>query len=80
LYRRLVGPQGPVWTGAENLGSTGIRSPDRRARSESLQREVQWQWLTVSFLTRDWGLTYVWHNGQVTRCATRTSVPPYCPS
>jgi len=24
---------GPVWTGAENLASTGIRSPDRPARS-----------------------------------------------
>jgi hypothetical protein len=27
---------GPVWTGAENLAHTGIRSPDRPARSESL--------------------------------------------
>ena len=27
---------GPVWTGAENLASTGIRSPDRPARSEPL--------------------------------------------
>jgi hypothetical protein len=24
---------GPVWTGAENLAHTGIRSPDRPARS-----------------------------------------------
>ena len=29
---------GPVWTGARNLASTGIRSPDRPARSESLSR------------------------------------------
>ena len=29
---------GPVWTGAENLASTGIRSPDRSARSQSLYR------------------------------------------
>ena len=29
---------GPVWTGAENLASTGIRSPDLLARSESLYR------------------------------------------
>jgi hypothetical protein len=29
---------GPVWTGAENLASTGIRSPDSPARSESLYR------------------------------------------
>ena len=27
---------GPVWTGAENLAPTGIRSPDRPARRESL--------------------------------------------
>jgi len=26
----------PVWTDAENLAPTGIRSPDRPARSESL--------------------------------------------
>ena len=30
-----MGP-GPVWTGAENLTPTGIRSPDRPACSESL--------------------------------------------
>ena len=29
---------GPVWTGVENLGPTGIWSPDRPARSESLYR------------------------------------------
>jgi hypothetical protein len=29
---------GPDWTGAENLASTGIRSPDRPAQSESLYR------------------------------------------
>ena len=29
---------GPVWTSAENLAPTGIRSPDRPARSESLYR------------------------------------------
>ena len=29
---------GPLWTGAENLTPTGIRSPDRPARSESLYR------------------------------------------
>jgi hypothetical protein len=30
--------RGPVWTGAENLTVTGIRSVDRIARSESLYR------------------------------------------
>jgi hypothetical protein len=29
---------GPVWTGAENLAPTGIRSPDCPARSQSLYR------------------------------------------
>ena len=29
---------GRVWMGAENLALTGIRSPDRPARSESLYR------------------------------------------
>ena len=29
---------GPGWTGAVNLSPTGIRSPDRPARSESLYR------------------------------------------
>jgi hypothetical protein len=29
---------GPAWTGAENLAPTGIRSPDRPARSGSLYR------------------------------------------
>jgi len=29
---------GPVWTGAENLAATGIRSQDRPARSQSLYR------------------------------------------
>jgi hypothetical protein len=29
---------GPVWTGAENLAPTGIRPPDRPARSQSQYR------------------------------------------
>ena len=29
---------GPVWTGAENLAPTGVRSADRTARSQSLYR------------------------------------------
>jgi hypothetical protein len=34
---RCVGP-GAAWTGAENLSITGIRFPDRPARSQSLYR------------------------------------------
>jgi hypothetical protein len=37
LYWRLGAPQ-PVWTGAEYLALTGIRSPDLPARSKSLYR------------------------------------------
>ena len=29
---------GPVWTGAENLATTGIRSPDRPPRNQSQYR------------------------------------------
>jgi len=38
LHRRRSGPPGPVWTGAENLAPTGIRSPVCPARSQSLYR------------------------------------------
>jgi len=33
---------GPIWTGAGNLALTGIRSPDRPARSQSLYRCATW--------------------------------------
>jgi len=33
-----VWASGPVWMGAENLAPTGIRFPDRPARSKSLYR------------------------------------------
>jgi hypothetical protein len=48
LYPREIDPvpivqeagwaSGPAWTDAENLAHTGIRSPDRPARSQSLYR------------------------------------------
>ena len=38
LYRMLGGPPGPVWTGAENVAQTGIRSPDRPAHRESVPK------------------------------------------
>ena len=45
---------GPVWTGAENLAPTGIRSPDRPARSQSLYRlsypAHSLQWAYAHFL------------------------------
>ena len=38
IVREAGWAPGPVWTGAENLTPTGIRSPDRSARSQSLYR------------------------------------------
>ena len=50
---------GPFWSGAENLAFTGIRSPDRPARSESLYRlsypgrritlvtTAEWRWRSI---------------------------------
>ena len=35
VYEAVWAP-GPVWTGAENVAPTGIRSPDSPACSESL--------------------------------------------
>jgi len=42
----------PVWTGAENLVSTGIRSPNRPAHGQSLYRlrcpdHVDWFFLNI---------------------------------
>jgi hypothetical protein len=36
IVQEAMWTPGPVWTGAENLASTGIRSPDRPARSQML--------------------------------------------
>jgi len=38
LYKRAGWAPGPVWKGAEKLAPTGIWSPDRPGRSESLHR------------------------------------------
>jgi hypothetical protein len=39
----------PVWTGAENLATTGIRTPDRPAHTESLR---QWHQFQINKSTR----------------------------
>jgi hypothetical protein len=36
VVHEAVWAPAPVWTGAENVAPTGIRAPDRPARSESL--------------------------------------------
>jgi len=42
---------GPVWTSAENLSPTGVRSPDRPARSQSLYRL---SYPAYNFMTSRW--------------------------
>ena len=60
---------GPVWIGAENLASTGTRSPDLPARSESLYR-LRYpgpmvfylvKWLSINFKCNVW--LWVGHSG-----------------
>jgi hypothetical protein len=36
IVQEAVRAPGPVWTGAENLTPTGIRSPDHPSHSQSL--------------------------------------------
>ena len=43
----------PVWTGEENLAPTGIRSPDRPARSQALYRLVYPAQYIQIFATND---------------------------
>jgi hypothetical protein len=38
IVQETVWTPGPVWTGAANVTSTGIRSSDRPVRSDSLYR------------------------------------------
>ena len=38
IIQRAGWDPGPVWTGAENLAPSGIRSPDHPARNQSLYR------------------------------------------
>jgi hypothetical protein len=38
MYRRLSGPQDPLWKGAEILANTGIQSPNLVTLSHSIYR------------------------------------------
>ena len=46
----------PVWTGAENLAPTGIRSPDRPARRQSLYR-LRYLAHCLCIETTGWGIS-----------------------
>jgi len=65
---------GPVWTGAENIAFTGIRSPDRQSRRELLYRLSYrgplsfWvnnrKYKTYSAIICAGVTVYRWHNGR----------------
>ena len=38
IVQEALRAPGPVWMGMENLAATGVRTPDRPARNESLYR------------------------------------------
>ena len=55
---------GPVWTGAENLAPTGIRSPDRPARRQSLNRLRYPAAVFRRYLLKMWVGTGTWSTSQ----------------
>ena len=56
---------GPVWTGVENLAPTGIRSPNRPARSQSLYRlrypALSTRYHTQKYVCFPYSRTYIAH-------------------
>jgi len=56
LYRRSGGPPGPIWTGAENLSPTGIRS---RTVQPVASRYTDWAIPTPYFQSNQRYLLYV---------------------
>jgi len=54
---------GPVWTGAENLTPTGIRSPDRPARSHRyLVTYKKWDWFSAFYKSSFQDKSYMENN------------------
>ena len=62
----------PVWMGSENLSPSGIRSPDRPARSESLYRLSYPGPIINNFNTLN-----IWHHCLVTGIISPTDFPRY---
>jgi hypothetical protein len=61
---------GPVWTGAENLAPTGIRSPDRRARSVVvISTELSWPTLSINLSTNSKSGTWRTSCGWLSACS-----------
>jgi hypothetical protein len=61
---------GPVWTGVENLAPTGIQSPDRPARSESLYR--------LSYPGPEYGINFILFLGLVWQMCVRNQEGEQC--
>jgi hypothetical protein len=58
---------GSVWAGAENLAPTGIRSPGRPARSESLYR-LSYRGPTVHFVNYIEQIHNILHTDFIANC------------
>ena len=69
LYTGWVAP-GPVWTGAENLALTGIRSPDRPARSDQFLYTFFQGTYTISNVTSGYNFLLTVSNAQISVCST----------
>jgi hypothetical protein len=63
---------GQVWTGAENLASTGIRFPDRPARSQSLYRLSYSAHLFMCFVRIPVRISYIRANSDYSQYITYT--------
>ena len=73
---------GPVWTGAENISSTGFRSLDRPARSQSLFQPIMANVRTHNFIPRNFSNTHRTRSGLKKKSATQhkqTKLPVLVP-
>jgi hypothetical protein len=73
---------GPVWTGAENISSTGFRSLDRPARSQSLFQPIMANMRTHNFIPRNFSKTHSTRSGLKKKSATehkQTKLPVLVP-
>jgi len=69
---------GPAWTGAENLASTGIRSPDRPARSQSLYRLSYLAHIFQGIKVKIRGSTFLRNVSKFLRNYAVAHPSPYC--
>ena len=75
ILREAVWALGAVWTGTKNLASTGIRCPDRPARSQSLYRlcyPAHYSYVIIHMCTYIYIYMYIYYY--------KTYIKKFCPS